>query len=86
MWNGKVCDDFLLQKLGLVEEMGKDYLLPKRKGALWLLFLFRASGFSVCCLPGQGSSLLVVSARRKNYLALCRAVADDRWHVLQEDG
>lgn len=85
MWNGKACDAFLLQKSGLVEEI-EDYLLPKRVGVLWFLFLFWASGFSVCCLPGQGSSLLVVSARRKNYLALCRAVADDRWHVLQEDG
>lgn len=38
------------------------------------------------CFPGQRGSLLVVSAWRRNYLALCRVVADDHWHVLQEDG
>lgn len=34
------------------------------------------------CLPGQGISLLVVSARWKNSLALYGVVADDQWHVL----
>lgn len=85
MGSGKIWDAVLLQKRSgcwngerLFASRDMNSIVPILVLGIWIQWMLH--------FPGQRGSLLVVSASRKNYLALCRVVADDHWHVLQEDG
>lgn len=88
MWNWMVCDAVLLQKLGLLSGMERDWFFFSGEDMSIMVPLLVLGIWIQCmlCSPGQGIPLLVVSARWKNSLALYGVDADDRWHVLQEDG